>query len=96
MELWKIHSVLVVILVCSATAQIIPPSKQDGFWYENRIAKTESILMEAFLDPVCPDSRDSWPPLKLALQHYGSRVSLVVHPFPLPYVCSSLKSLVSR
>ncbi|PHT32556.1 hypothetical protein CQW23_28893 [Capsicum baccatum] len=61
------------------------PSKQDGFWYENRNAKTDSILIEAFFDPVCPDSRDSWPPLKQALQHYGSHVSLVVHPFPLPY-----------
>ncbi|XP_059287618.1 uncharacterized protein LOC132040943 isoform X3 [Lycium ferocissimum] len=84
MELWKsivlFNSVLIFIGCVSSL-----PSKQDGFWYENRIAKTESILIEAFFDPVCPDSKASWPPLKLALQHYGSRVSLVVHPFPLPY-----------
>jgi hypothetical protein len=42
-------------------------------------------MIEAFFDPVCPDSRDSWAPLKKALQHYGTNVTLVVHPFPLPY-----------
>ncbi|XP_009772419.1 uncharacterized protein [Nicotiana sylvestris] len=95
MELWKsqyyyilnyivlLNSVL--ILLSSVSAQVSLPSKQDGFWYENRVTKTDSILIEAFFDPVCPDSRDSWPPLKLALNHYGSHVSLVVHPFPLPY-----------
>ncbi|XP_059287569.1 uncharacterized protein LOC132040897 [Lycium ferocissimum] len=90
MEFWKIQyisivllsSVLVLIIFC-VSAQISLPSKQDGFWYDNRIDKT--ILIEAFFDPVCPDSRDAWPPLKKALNHYGSRVSLVLHPFPLPY-----------
>ncbi|MCD7458408.1 hypothetical protein HAX54_038096 [Datura stramonium] len=92
MELWNLlksivflNSVLLVIFIGCVSCQISIPSKQDGFWYENRIAGAESILIEAFFDPVCPDSRDSWPPLKRALHHYGSRVSLVVHPFPLPY-----------
>ncbi|CAN4105232.1 unnamed protein product [Withania somnifera] len=97
MELWEIqyynilksivflNSVLLLIFFDFVNSQVSLPSKQDGFWYENRIDKKESILIEAFFDPVCPDSRDSWPPLKLALLHYGSRVSLVVHPFPLPY-----------
>lgn len=82
--------VLLLLCVVHVNAQVTLPSRQDGFWYKNRIANTESILIEAFFDPLCPDSRDSWPPLKLALQHYGSRLSLVVHPFPLPYVCSFL------
>ncbi|KAM3289480.1 hypothetical protein P3S67_017768 [Capsicum chacoense] len=90
MELWKsvlfLNSVLLLVLFFGfVSCQVSIPSKQDGFWYENRNAKTDSILIEAFFDPVCPDSRDSWPPLKQALQHYGSHVSLVVHPFPLPY-----------
>ncbi|CAN4105231.1 unnamed protein product [Withania somnifera] len=97
MELWKIqycnilrpimflNSVLLLILFGFVNSQISLPSKQDGFWYDNINDKTESVLIEAFLDPLCPDSRDSWPPLKRALHHYGSRVSLVVHPFPLPY-----------
>ncbi|CAN7130410.1 unnamed protein product, partial [Brassica rapa subsp. narinosa] len=67
-------------------AQLIPPSKPDGFVYPpGRRVDPDSILIEAFYDPVCPYSRDSWPPLKQALKHYGSRVSLLLHLLPLPY-----------
>ncbi|KAL6524862.1 hypothetical protein OROMI_030455 [Orobanche minor] len=62
------------------------PAKQDGFRYGGNGANEDDVLIEAFFDPVCPDSRDSWPPLKKALNHYISfRVTLVVHTFPLPY-----------
>lgn len=99
MELWKsvlfLNSVLLLVLFFGfVSCQVSIPSKQDGFWYENRNAKTDSILIEAFFDPVCPDSRDSWPPLKQALQHYGPHVSLVVHPFPLPYARFSVHFLI--
>nr|VDD64577.1 unnamed protein product [Brassica oleracea] len=67
-------------------AQLIPPSKPDGFVYPpGRRVDPDTILIEAFYDPVCPYSRDSWPPLKQALKHYGSRVSLLLHLLPLPY-----------
>ncbi|KAA8537482.1 hypothetical protein F0562_027090 [Nyssa sinensis] len=66
-------------------AQVPIPAKLDGFVYKNRPATTDSIMIEAFFDPVCPDSRDSWPPLKQALDYYGPRISLIVHPFALPY-----------
>ncbi|KAL3514808.1 hypothetical protein ACH5RR_027525 [Cinchona calisaya] len=71
---------------CYINAQLLIPAKLDGFWYHNRSPKPDSIVIEAFFDPVCPDSRDSWKPLKKAIQHYGSSsVSLVLHTFPLPY-----------
>ncbi|XP_058218697.1 uncharacterized protein LOC131329542 [Rhododendron vialii] len=66
-------------------AQATIPARFDGFVYENRPISTDSILIEAFFDPICPDSRDAWPPLKQALDFYGQRVYLTVHPFPLPY-----------
>ncbi|KAK9271258.1 hypothetical protein L1049_026848 [Liquidambar formosana] len=66
-------------------AQAPIPAKFDGFVYQNRPATPDSIVIEAFFDPVCPDSRDSWPPLKRALEHYAPRLSLIVHPFALPY-----------
>ncbi|CAL5349447.1 unnamed protein product [Camellia sinensis] len=66
-------------------AQVTTPAKFDGFVYKNRPVSIDSIMIEAFFDPVCPDSRDSWPPLKQALDFYGPRVSLIVHPFALPY-----------
>ncbi|GFP97734.1 hypothetical protein PHJA_001917500 [Phtheirospermum japonicum] len=60
--------------------------EQDGFWYgQNRANQEGQVFVEAFFDPLCPNSRDSWPPLKKAIQQYGSRVKLVVHIFPLPY-----------
>ncbi|XAR64220.1 hypothetical protein NMG60_11024479 [Bertholletia excelsa] len=68
-----------------AYAQASIPARFDGFVYENRPIGVDSIMIEAFMDPVCPDSRDSWPPLKQALDYYGPRVSLIVHPFALPY-----------
>ncbi|CAL1383837.1 unnamed protein product [Linum trigynum] len=66
-------------------AQSLPPAKFDGFLYRSGRVDPDAILIEAFYDPVCPDSRDSWPPLKLALDHYGPRVSLRLHLLPLPY-----------
>ncbi|KAJ7966911.1 Thioredoxin superfamily protein [Quillaja saponaria] len=68
-----------------ALADYIPPAKLDGFVYGNQPFTRDTILIEAFYDPVCPDSRDSWPPLKQVLGYYGSSVSLVVHLLPLPY-----------
>ncbi|KGN62258.1 uncharacterized protein LOC101216804 [Cucumis sativus] len=69
----------------TAHAQSLPPPKFDGFVYGNHSLDFNTIHIEAFFDPVCPDSRDSWPPLKKALDHYGSRVRLVIHLLPLPY-----------
>ncbi|XP_065880228.1 uncharacterized protein [Euphorbia lathyris] len=70
----------------SLTAQSLPPAKYDGFLYKTGDAvDSDSILIEAFFDPVCPDSRDSWPPLKQILHHYGSRTSFLLHLLPLPY-----------
>jgi hypothetical protein len=65
-------------------SQLPIPAKIDGFVYRKPTVWGESVVVEAFLDPVCPDSRDSWLPLKQALDYYSSRLSLVVHPFPLP------------
>ncbi|RCV32772.1 hypothetical protein SEVIR_7G014600v4 [Setaria viridis] len=71
-------------LVCRA--QIPIPARTDGFVYGGKPpAWGETVVVEAFFDPVCPDSRDAWPALKKAVEHYGSRVSVVVHLFPLPY-----------
>ncbi|MFS8020230.1 putative thioredoxin-like protein [Helianthus anomalus] len=67
-------------------SQSIVPARYDGFVYGKHAASMDSVLIEAFFDPVCPNSRDAWPPLKQAVDHYGpDLVSLIVHPFPLPY-----------
>ncbi|KAF4388456.1 hypothetical protein F8388_012433, partial [Cannabis sativa] len=66
-------------------AQPLPPPKFDGFVYGKHRVDWDAIQIEAFLDPVCPDSRDAWPPLKQVLALYGDRVWLLVHLLPLPY-----------
>ncbi|CAI0435086.1 unnamed protein product [Linum tenue] len=79
----------ILVFLCSfiviSNAQSLPPAWADGFVYENGPVDPNPIVIEAFFDPVCSDSRDSWAPLKLALTHYGSRVSLLLHLLPLPY-----------
>ncbi|KAK1406636.1 hypothetical protein QVD17_42115 [Tagetes erecta] len=75
-----------LILTLLVRSHSIIPSRYDGFVYRKRAASTATVLIEAFYDPVCPDSRDSWAPLKQAVDHYGPTVvSLIVHTFPLPY-----------
>ncbi|KAB1203620.1 hypothetical protein CJ030_MR8G000663 [Morella rubra] len=76
---------LLLFLVLEVRAQSLPPAEMDGFVYRNSGVSSDTIIIEAFYDPLCPDSRDSWPPLKQALQYYGSRAWLVVHLLPLPY-----------
>ncbi|KAL8135711.1 uncharacterized protein LOC141713463 [Apium graveolens] len=78
--------VLIFIVPLIVEAQLVVPAKYDGFVYNKKPATTDTIIIEAFFDPVCPDSRDAWPPLKKAIHHYPSdSISLVVHTFPLPY-----------
>ncbi|KAG6390602.1 hypothetical protein SASPL_148340 [Salvia splendens] len=73
-----------VTLWCLLWPIVSQPPMPDGFWYGEEAAE-EKVLIEAFFDPVCPDSRDSWPSLKQVFQEFASRVRLVVHTFPLPY-----------
>ncbi|XP_041018021.1 uncharacterized protein LOC121260257 [Juglans microcarpa x Juglans regia] len=54
-----------------------------------RPVNKDTIVIDAFLDPVCPYSRDSWPPLKQAVQHYGPRVGLTLCLFPSPSIAFS-------
>ncbi|KAG2248804.1 hypothetical protein Bca52824_088432 [Brassica carinata] len=77
---------LVLVIGTQVHAQLVPPARLDGFVYPpGRRVDPDTILIEAFFNPVCPDSRDAWPPLKQALKHYGSRVALLLHLLPLPY-----------
>ncbi|XP_030950805.1 uncharacterized protein LOC115974543 [Quercus lobata] len=74
-----------IFYVVNVGAQTLPPARTDGFVYKNHQVNSDTIIIEAFYDPVCPDSRDSWPPLKKALHYFGSHTWLVVHLLPLPF-----------
>jgi len=82
-----------IFYVVNVGAQTLPPARTDGFVYKNHQVNSDTIIIEAFYDPVCPDSRDSWPPLKKALHYFGSHTWLVVHLLPLPSVSNFSLSL---
>lgn len=84
-----------IFSVVNVGAQTLPPARTDGFVYKNHRVNSDTIIIEAFYDPVCPDSRDSWPPLKKALHYFGSHTWLVVHLLPLPSVSNLSLSLNS-
>ncbi|KAG0450513.1 hypothetical protein HPP92_026881 [Vanilla planifolia] len=75
-----------------SAAQAPIPASYDGFVYGGGELWRSSVMVEAFYDPVCPDSRRSWAPLKQALHHYSPRVSLLLHTFALPYHSNSFAS----
>ncbi|VAH41233.1 unnamed protein product [Triticum turgidum subsp. durum] len=83
----------VVIAAGRCGAQVPVPARTEGFVYGGQAwapAWGEAVVVEAFFDPVCPDSRDAWPELRRAADHFGARrVAVVVHLFPLPYHSSS-------
>ncbi|KAL0923533.1 hypothetical protein M5K25_007594 [Dendrobium thyrsiflorum] len=83
-------SVLAVLNLSAAQTPI--PAKYDGFVYGGGSLWKGLVIIEAFLDPMCPDSRDSWPPLKQTLEFYYPRVSLAVHPFALPHHSNAFAS----
>jgi hypothetical protein len=66
------------------TAQPVPlPNSYPGFRWGNLNAP---VLIEGFLDLLCPDCSGTWPTVKEVLNHYGpTNVSFIFHVFPLPY-----------
>lgn len=75
---------MVAFTAAKIAAQLPIPPRYDGFVYKDRVT-VNSVLVEAFFDPLCPDSRDSWWPLKEVLRFYDDKITFIVHPFALPY-----------
>ncbi|KAG8083487.1 hypothetical protein GUJ93_ZPchr0015g6884 [Zizania palustris] len=97
---YRVSLLLLVVIGCCVcrpgAAQVPIPARTDGFVYGGKPpALGETVVVEAYFDPVCPDSRDAWPHLKKAAEHYASRVSVVVHLFPLPYHSNAFVSCQS-
>ncbi|EFJ21304.1 hypothetical protein SELMODRAFT_271243 [Selaginella moellendorffii] len=88
-RLLGITSALAIVAVC----QFPIPRRYDGFAFGSYGGVQEPILVEAFFDPLCPDSKDSWPAIKQVAEEYGSEVKFIVHPFALPYHQQSFLSV---
>lgn len=71
-------------LVAVVVAQPVPlPNTYDGFAIGDVAAP---VMLEGFLDLLCPDCAQAWPTLKQVASHYGpSKLRFLMHVFPLPY-----------
>ncbi|GAQ78260.1 hypothetical protein KFL_000100260 [Klebsormidium nitens] len=84
-----IYGALILILVFGAVigpvnAQFPVPRRYDGFLYGK--GGNDAIVIEAFLDIMCPSCRASWPVLKNVSTYYGDdKVDIIIHPFSNPF-----------
>ena len=74
--------VTLLALVAAAFAQPVPlPNIPDGF----RVGPNTGLVVDAFLDLLCPDCQGDWPTIKALVAHYGDNITVALHTFPLPY-----------
>ncbi|XP_068748495.1 uncharacterized protein [Montipora capricornis] len=72
-------------LIVAVASQIPLPKRPLGFVF-NGGEPTAPILLAAFVDLTCPDSKQAWPTVKKVAEMYGPKVlQFTVHLFPLPY-----------
>ncbi|KAJ4962708.1 hypothetical protein NE237_022647 [Protea cynaroides] len=72
-----------LLFICNLSVRTIHmqgsiPARFDGFVYKDDLLHADTIMIEAFFDPICPHCRDAWPPLKRVLEDYGPQLSLVM------------------
>jgi protein-disulfide isomerase len=86
-------------LVILTHAQEVPiPPRTLGYVYAyGKSTNLTAVNIDAFYDPLCPDSKQAFPVLQQVAHHYGPDVlTLRLHMFPLPYHRNSyLASMVT-
>ena len=69
-------------------AQVPIPNRPDGYALSTGPA-TAPVVIDAFFDLLCPDSKAAWPIVKSVIAAYPSQLYLLLHTFPLPYHTNS-------
>ncbi|CAF3312408.1 unnamed protein product [Rotaria sp. Silwood2] len=87
MEFTTIFVLLGVVLVGFTSAQVPIPSHPDGYGVGG--PADAHVVVEMFLDPLCPDCKASWPTVLQVIQYYGTKIHFRFHTFPLPYHTNS-------
>lgn len=80
--------ILALWFVILAYAQEVPiPPRTLGYVYSyGKTTNLTAVNIDAFYDPLCPDSKQAFPVLQQVAHHYGPDVlTLRLHMFPLPY-----------
>lgn len=77
--------ILFALLLSIVTSQVPIPKRKLGYIFGD-VKGLTLVNVDAFLGPVCPDSKEVFPTLLQLANHYGTEVfTLRMHMFPLPY-----------
>lgn len=74
---------LAVVCAGLISAQVPIPNRPDGYGVGG--PADAHVVVEMFLDPLCPGCQAAWPTLLQVIQAYGTRIHVRIHTFPLPY-----------
>eukprot|EP01059_Diplonema_ambulator_P033084 TRINITY_DN6771_c0_g1_i1.p1 TRINITY_DN6771_c0_g1~~TRINITY_DN6771_c0_g1_i1.p1 ORF type:complete len:227 (+),score=69.71 TRINITY_DN6771_c0_g1_i1:55-735(+) len=92
---------LLAAVTCVAAQPPIPNKLSDLGWLmtgNDTRPQTEPLEIEVFGDFQCPDTRDAWNnilfPLLQWLKGKENAVTIIYHPFPLPYHYNSFQSVM--
>jgi len=83
MQFTLVSGLFLVLVGSFASAQIPIPSRPDGYGVGG--PADAHVVVEMFLDLLCPDCKASWPTVLQLIQAYGNRIHFRIHTFPLPY-----------
>eukprot|EP00475_Leptophrys_vorax_P028056 TRINITY_DN4032_c0_g1_i1.p2 TRINITY_DN4032_c0_g1~~TRINITY_DN4032_c0_g1_i1.p2 ORF type:complete len:215 (-),score=71.48 TRINITY_DN4032_c0_g1_i1:29-673(-) len=87
---------LLLLATSVAVSRATIPKRVDGFVYGG--SENAQVLIEAYLDPLCPYSKLALPVAESVVQYYNNdtsvpdKVRLVVHLFTLPYHFNSWRA----
>jgi len=87
MQATTIFVLIAVTLAGFTSAQVPIPSRPDGYGVGG--PADAHVVIEMFLDLLCPDCQASWPIALQVIQAYGTRIHFRIHTFPLPYHTNS-------
>jgi len=83
MQITNVFVLFAVALAGFVSAQVPIPNRPDGYGVGG--PADAHVVIEMFLDLLCPDCKASWPTVLQVVQAYGTRIHFRIHTFPLPY-----------
>jgi protein-disulfide isomerase len=83
MQMTSIFVFIVVALATFVSAQVPIPTRPDGYGVGG--PADAHVVVEMFLDLLCPDCQATWPIILQVVQYYGTKIHFRIHTFPLPY-----------
>lgn len=87
MHLTNVFVLVAVAFAGLVSAQVPIPNRPDGYGVGGPL--DSHVVVEMFLDPLCPDCKATWPIILQVTQFYGTRIHFRIHTFPLPYHTNS-------